>query len=140
MEKAFWDHIITDMNNGNYKSFLSLFNELKELLKILVSHNEIYINIIDDRIIINTNRCNIQDIYNNIIFIYEQIKDLGIPINDNDMDILINKIHNDFNGIKNLDKNKMMLEYVKSSFDLLKDIIMRKNEFITNKEKNKDSE
>ena len=76
-------------------------------------------------------KCDIQLIYNNIVFIYEKIKEYGIPDNDSNVDQIINKIHEDFNNIKNLDKNKMMLEYMRSAFILIKDLIQKKNEFLS---------
>ena len=129
MEKAFWDHIITEMNIGNYKSFLGLFSEIKELLNILVSGNQLFMNVIDNGIKTKIEKCDIQIIYNNIVFIYEKIKEYGIPANDNYMDELLEKIHNDFSNIKKLDKNKTLLEYIKVAFDLIKDLIQKKDAF-----------
>mgnify|MGYP001259122283 CR=1 FL=1 len=131
MEKAFWDHIITEMNLGNYKSFIGLFSEIKDLFIVLVSNREVFVNQINSSLICQMDKCDIQLIYNNIVFIYEKIKEYGIPDNDSNVDQIINKIHEDFNNIKNLDKNKMMLEYMRSAFILIKDLIQKKNEFLS---------
>ena len=146
MEKAFWDHIITEMNLGNYKSFIGLFSEIKDLFIVLVSNREVFVNQINSSLICQMDKCDLQLIYNNIVFIYEKIKEYGIPDNDSNVDQIINKIHEDFNNIKNLDKNKMMLEYMRSAFILIKDLIQKKDEFLsgnynnegTNKENNED--
>ena len=130
MEKAFWDHIITEMNLGNYRSFLGLFSELTELLCVLVSNNKDLLYYINGGINTCLDKCDIQLVYNNIVFIYERIKEFGIPANDEDMSILIEKIHDDFGKIKTLDHNKVMLEYIKVAFDLIKDLISKKDEYL----------
>ena len=130
MEKAFWDHIITEMNLGNYRSFLGLFSELKELLCVLISHNKELVEYINGGINTDLNKCDIQLVYNNIVFIYERIKEFGIPANDGDMTVLIEKIHDDFGKIKTLDRNKVMLEYIKGAFDLVKDLISKKDDYL----------
>lgn len=135
MEKAFWDHIITEMNIGNYKSFLGLFSEIKDLFVILVSNKDIFVKHIDEGLICNMEKCDLQQVYNNIVFIYEKIKEYGIPDNDNEVTQIIEKIHDDFKNIKKLDKNKMMLEYIRSAFILLKDLIKRKEDYFQNLKK-----
>ena len=130
MEKAFWDHIITEMNLGNYRSFLGLFSELKELICVLISHNKELVEYINGGFNTDLNKCDIQLVYNNIVFIYERIKEFGIPANDGDMTVLIEKIHDDFGKIKTLDRNKVMLEYIKGAFDLVKDLISKKDDYL----------
>lgn len=136
MEKAFWDHVISEMNIGNYKSFINLFGELRDLLIVLVSNRGIFAEQIINGIVCEMEKCDLQLIYNNIVFIYEKIKDYGIPDNDNDIEIIINKIHHDFNNIQNLDKNKTMLEYMRSAFILIKDLIKRKEDYLNSKNNN----
>ena len=63
MEKAFWDHIITEMNLNNYKSFIGLFYELSELLKELISYNSDLCKNIDDSIKLDLQNNDIQGLY-----------------------------------------------------------------------------
>ena len=81
----------------------------------------------------------LQIFYKNIVFIYEKIKEYGIPENDDNIDLIIKHIHIDFSNIKNLDKNKTLLEYIKNAFDLIKDLIRRKCEFLENIKNNNNS-
>ena len=139
MEKAFWDHIITEMNIGNYNSYIGLFSEIKQMLCYLISGQKDLSNQINQTIESDLKKYDLQIFYSNIVFIYEKIKEYGLPENDENIDLIIKQIHSDFSNIRNLDKNKTLLEYIKNAFDLIKDLIRRKSDFLENIKNNNNS-